>query len=118
MSGKQGRTVRVLNAFRHHRDDHGQEKRHENERILCSTPFGITEMITAAYLQHTGGIRSVLNAFRHHSDDHAEHLHLHAVTDLCSPPFGITEMITGEIGKAPQTGPQMCSTPFGITEMI
>jgi len=61
----------VLNAFRHHRDDHNIVLAFIRARdYWCSTPFGITEMIT-----RSNGLDLVL-------------------VDQCSTPFGITEMIT------------------------
>src|ERR1700759_4085759 len=60
----------------------------------CSTPFGITDRITAAISRRTG-----------------------VPIDMCSTPFGITDRITGATrgGHAPDAE---CSTPFGITDRI
>ena len=60
---------------------------------MCSTPFGITELITAW---------ACIIFF---------------VESGCSTPFGITELITtGEWDVKDQK--DECSTPFGITELI
>src|SRR6266540_3366648 len=85
----------VLNAFRHHRDDHFPASCGPVRGFGCSTPFGITEMITCDG-ERQRATEHVLNAFRHHRDDHAaECLASRAEQSGCSTPFGITEMITG-----------------------
>ena len=33
---------------------------------MCSTPFGITELVTAEPIADLAGLLHVLNAFRHH----------------------------------------------------
>ena len=83
----------VLNAFRHHRGRHGAERGREFGNLLCSTPFGITEVGTSrsgsqgfpgdgaqrlsasqrsarAHLGPHVSAFPVLNAFRHHRGRH------------------------------------------------
>ncbi len=62
-------------------------------RTSCSTPFGITAVITS-------------------------HLRSRPIqSTMCSTPFGITAVITSEpTHNERRTG--VCSTPFGITAVI
>ncbi len=60
----------VLNAFRHHCCHHDAFRDHRFSEEVCSTPFGITAVITPI-----GGIQDLL-------------------LDGCSTPFGITAVIT------------------------
>ena len=39
----------VLNAFRHHRGSHVRREARAISDIVCSTPFGITEVLTSAF---------------------------------------------------------------------
>ena len=61
---------RVLNAFRHHRGRHLNVAAFKLGTLLCSTPFGITEVGTRSALPDRCG------------------------TIRCSTPFGITEVGT------------------------
>ncbi len=83
----------VLNAFRHHRQDHISRPGMRLRRGMCSTPFGITDKITSLE-------RAVL-----------------AVLAQCSTPFGITDKITARPRRDAVRTPA-CSTPFGITDKI
>ena len=111
----------VLNAFRHHSGSHlALYERLRIPGILCSTPFGITAVLTC---------RQAIS--RRPSNT------------VCSTPFGITAVLTcpscgtleGESGCAqrlsasqrfsPQVQPirpipcfGVCSTPFGITAVL
>ena len=84
---------RVLNAFRHHRSGHGFAGRRVRSAMSeCSTPFGITEVVTAAIPRSwTSDVR-------------------------CSTPFGITEAALRRYDLA-AAADCLCSTPFGITEV-
>ena len=82
----------MLNAFRHHRGRHEQDRREQGRGVKCSTPFGITEVGTRLFG------REVI----------ADH--------PCSTPFGITEVGTSSEASA-MGGDCWCSTPFGITEV-
>src|SRR5260370_30544519 len=89
----QGRSWRVLNAFRHRGDGHATASFRSITNSECSTPFGIEAMVTAPRVagrrSHAGAQRlsasrrwsqldmgsvnalvSVLNAFRHRGDGH------------------------------------------------
>ena len=60
----------MLNAFRHQRRNHKDNKLMANTIIKCSTPFGINEGITEG-VSGLGARRGrVLNAFRHQRRDH------------------------------------------------
>ena len=112
--------VGVLNAFRHHRGSHkddavetigissGAQRLSASQRFSpqrhvgidqsggCSTPFGITEVLT----QGEGGRLQpsrVLNAFRHHRGSHMIIGWPYAINQQCSTPFGITEVLTRTI---------------------
>jgi len=85
----------VLNAFRHHRDHHhlaGGTDERTNHR--CSTPFGITEIITRQTPEPEEAREDLLNAFRHHRDHHNRCCAGFFRSSWCSTPFGITEIIT------------------------
>ena len=83
----------VLNAFRHHRGRHSERRTPVRKTVMCSTPFGITEVGTIddplKNAEEAGAQRlsasqrsapprerllpeqmSVLNAFRHHRGRH------------------------------------------------
>ena len=61
---------------------------------MCSTPFGITDLITRRGVRHCWA-DLVLNAFRHHRSHHLGELPLDELQgQLCSTPFGITDLIT------------------------
>ena len=107
----------------------------------CSTPCGITEVITRDQgnarrrgllvlnaLRHHGGHHGrrdrlrlhpsvVLNALRHHGGHHIERMQLWKWCIRCSTPCGITEVITVIIENFVANAVQ-CSTPCGITEVI
>ena len=81
---------RVLNAFRHHRGGHAPAVASASP-MLCSTPFGITEVGTTrprCRPRH----RCVLNAFRHHRGGHSSVGSGQRSRCVCSTPFGITEV--------------------------
>ena len=107
----------VLNAFRHHRGGHPEHgMRHDDadecaqrlsasqrwasrqleatqaSPVMCSTPFGITEV----------GMRCLSRSSAMHRQ--------------CSTPFGITEVGIAEHARRP-VALHECSTPFGITEV-
>ena len=87
------RTGDVLNAFRHHGGRHEPVPGPWPPRGMCSTPFGITEGVTAV---------RVAALF---------------LASGCSTPFGITEGVTRHEGCG-RTPLRLCSTPFGITEGV
>ena len=60
----------VLNAFRHHSGSHKATSHNFTTLISCSTPFGITAVLTAASSFGVAPSAIVLNAFRHHSGSH------------------------------------------------
>ncbi len=64
--------------------------------LLCSTPFGITDLITPdpAPVER---LLPVLNAFRHHRSHHRTFLSRVRIICRCSTPFGITDLITPSI---------------------
>ena len=107
--------VLVLNAFRHHRGRHTIGIAHHDITNKCSTPFGITEVGTAAPAA-PAVVSPVLNAFRHHRGRHILAVICLGVCILCSTPFGITEVGT-RVGSEPVGVGSVCSTPFGITEV-
>ncbi len=95
----------------------GNGKRRECRNRECSTPFGITAVVTNVMI-HTINLQSVLNAFRHHSSRHSPIVWLtYRLTISCSTPFGITAVVTLSVrsNRSPRT---MCSTPFGITAVV
>src|SRR5271157_5223008 len=105
----------VLNAFRHHRGGHQQMLADLGPALLCSTPFGITEVgIRKTSPNHL--TPNVLNAFRHHRGGHQDGDGNPSTTIECSTPFGITEVGIPMPGRSGRRG-RMCSTPFGITEV-
>jgi len=59
--------------------------------IVCSTPFGITEVGITGPL-HAAAAGHVLNAFRHHRGGHREAFNQQIKRVACSTPFGITEV--------------------------
>ncbi len=84
----------VLNAFRHHRSHHGGWAWFAYTPWgQCSTPFGITDLITGRKTGATGTAYG------------------------CSTPFGITDLITTFL-LASFLLLCWCSTPFGITDLI
>ena len=82
----------------------------------CSTPFGITEGVTAA--RRPAG-RSCRGAQRLSASQRASQppVSLEFIPFRCSTPFGITEGVTGAANCA-RTSLSECSTPFGITEGV
>ena len=84
---------------------------------MCSTPFGITEVVTPASLRKARyplacstpfGITEVVTPLTCGGTDKVS---------ACSTPFGITEVVT----VRPQRNLSyegLCSTPFGITEVV
>ena len=105
----------------------------------CSTPFGITELDTAA---SDAAWPAGVSAQRLSASLNSTHLALSRIAAAerrCSTPFGITELDTRRRppGRRPPTGAQRlsaslnstrssrsrgrprarCSTPFGITEL-
>src|SRR5260370_2249318 len=102
----QGRSWRVLNAFRHRGDGHATASFRSITNSECSTPFGIEAMVTAPRVagrrSHAGAQRlsasrrwsqldkgsvnalvSVLNAFRHRGAGHT----VGTKTPTCSSHF-------------------------------
>ncbi len=63
----------------------------------CSTPFGITAVITVGLLERTLFDGSVLNAFRHHCCHHTFTAAKLGYSTPCSTPFGITAVITAAV---------------------
>ena len=64
----------VLNAFRHHRGFSLEQFGAEGVGGRCSTPFGITEVLTRRRGICTPRASVVLNAFRHHRGSHRSRL--------------------------------------------
>ena len=84
----------------------------------CSTPFGITEVVTpTARKPGTQKGAHVLNAFRHHRGSHIPRGGTSCHRLWCSTPFGITEVVTFAVPDECDSRGQ-CSTPFGITEVV
>ena len=114
-----GREAEVLNAFRHHRGRHATIQCKTETGIVCSTPFGITEVGTKADVMSVNdeeagivcstpfGITEVGTLVHRHAEDRP---------GVCSTPFGITEVGTTDI-LVLTDGAVRCSTPFGITEV-
>ena len=88
----------VLNAFRHHRGRHALGLHGVKRGVLCSTPFGITEVGTERAKAHDDDGGLVLNAFRHHRGRHLARRAKATRCLKCSTPFGITE-----VGTCPTT---------------
>ena len=108
----------MLNAFRHHCCRHDRVEHTLSTRLVCSTPFGITAVVTRGVRVEGGhespcstpfGItavvtagrprwparRTVLNAFRHHCCRHGSAQGRGGRSDRrCSTPFGITAVVT------------------------
>ena len=61
---------------------------------LCSTPFGITEVLTSRRRTSQRSNALVLNAFRHHRGSHPSITGRLVRIARCSTPFGITEVLT------------------------
>ncbi len=103
----------VLNALRHHREEHcarpspaatprraqrlaaspGGARRTDRRPavvVRCSTPCGITGRSTAEADRQGEEGAGVLNALRHHREEHRGALPLMRVTGWCSTPCGIT----------------------------
>ncbi len=59
----------VLNALRHHRGRHHQQREVVDVQVVCSTPCGITEVGTPRPRDRMS-FRRVLNALRHHRGRH------------------------------------------------
>ena len=105
----------MLNAFRHHRGGHRLVAAGARSGLVCSTPFGITE-VGIRPAPATPRPAYVLNAFRHHRGGHKPVFDLFNVNNWCSTPFGITEVGMATTIVAAVAG-KRCSTPFGITEV-
>ncbi len=130
----------VLNAFRHHRQDHARAYAWDVAGIACSTPFGITDKITTRRPSDSSGsvtcstpfgitdkitlallggqpLAHVLNAFRHHRQDHERELqrdrHLRHVLNA----FRHHRQDHWSSESRPRPS-RVCSTPFGITDKI
>ena len=114
----------VLNAFRHHCCHHSGAVNATAGSGLCSTPFGITAVITICSILHLrtrlsaqrlsasllSSLRQaavlaknlpVLNAFRHHCCHHVGCVLLADDLLRCSTPFGITAVITSRNAGLP-----------------
>ena len=106
------RDVRVLNAFRHHRNSHGSSFPNRTcpscaQRLSASSEFA--PLFWCGVPQQP----LVLNAFRHHRNSHAEFMHQPRVSLVCSTPFGIIGIRTNKLRQAAPAH-DLCSTPFGI----
>ena len=106
----------VLNAFRHHRGRHNANVSHCASWVVCSTPFGITEVGTGSNSRrtrpHSGAQR--LSASQRSARPISNASAPSSI--MCSTPFGITEV--GTFRVAVDQGVAVgCSTPFGITEV-
>ena len=108
----------VLNAFRHHSGAHAMAQMHAGQPVECSTPFGITAVLTIGPLDSTKSYLVVLNAFRHHSGAHSADAMVAFRVLLCSTPFGITAVLTWQVRVTYNFHMPVCSTPFGITAVL
>ncbi len=128
----------VLNAFRrhcgYHRDRLGD---HAASRSRCSTPFGVTAVITTGRRQRPEcstpfGVTAVINRDRRASGrarSGAQRLSaslrlsplvsgtVEPDRSECSTPFGVTAVITSW-RSASKALHMVCSTPFGVTAVI
>ena len=128
--------VRVLNAFRHHRNSHTVSDNAEDLPIsaqrlsaslefsqdgsltrlsitkLCSTPFGIIGILTSMLHEKPLDDHVVLNAFRHHRNSHAyERVKQNRPGNSCSTPFGIIGILTALVPTLLFAG--CCNAVFG-----
>ncbi len=133
----------MLNASRHHRSSHKRvADSHQVRRVGCSTPLGITGLLTCRpYLMpcrisscstplgitglltraRSRAARSadVLNASRHHRSSHQGGSRpVSGRLYPCSTPLGITGLLTH--GRLRRGAGQVtrCSTPLGITGLL
>ena len=127
----------VLNAFRHHRGRHDSSRRRHRTYVLCSTPFGITEVgilclpggdgalgwcstpfgITEVGICRPGRAPSRTCAQRLSASQRSAYCSILGKSVLeCSTPFGITEVGMLLVTRRLE-GLDRCSTPFGITEV-
>ena len=159
---RHGRGRRVLNASRRHRLGHPACRfrladacaqrlsasqtwsRYGTSRgecrTWCSTPLGVTDLVTMA-ARSSAAKRDVLNASRRHRLGHggrrsggrdgvggAQRLSAsqtwsrgvggyHLANKMCSTPLGVTDLVTPE-APSPCDTPLMCSTPLGVTDLV
>ncbi len=114
-AGPGGALGEVLNALRHHREEHATTLSKDERAAMCSTPCGITGRST----RHPPGRRRhrhcVLNALRHHREEDSSGTAASSSSgEVCSTPCGITGRSTISIRAAFEPLPE-CSTPCGIT---
>jgi len=88
----------VLNASRHHSNEHLNVPTVVQVLDRCSTPHGITATSTHDCRPVTDGLVTVLNASRHHSNEHPVGLVAKVASLQCSTPHGITATSTAQQG--------------------
>ncbi len=130
----------VLNAFRRHRLGHRATARGSAAHRSCSTPFGVTDLVTRSIGPASGSPEEVLNASRRHRLGHgrsrgqsgaaqrvlnASRRHrlghpsgrVRAIGVRCSTPLGVTDLVTDVRADAHAAG-SVCSTPLGVTDLV
>ena len=85
--------------------------------LLCSTPFGITELDTDPIVERFPPRPVCSTPFGITELDTVPEVIGLAQQGVCSTPFGITELDTRLAERRGQRPRTLCSTPFGITEL-
>src|SRR5262249_48218647 len=65
----------------------------------CSTPFGVTAIVTPLQYLQRSGRQALLNAFRRHCHRHLPPLVPALHPRHCSTPFGVTAIVTAPDGS-------------------
>ncbi len=109
---------RVLNAFRRHCGYHACLERGLTAAHVCSTPFGVTAVITAApAMQKVTIVDHVLNAFRRHCGYHSVLFIPVAVSFFSAQRLSASLRLSRHRRHHGRSTSQ-CSTPFGVTAVI
>ena len=82
----------------------------------CSTPLGVTDLVTAA-TRGAHPMIAVLNASRRHRLGHSSSVTRPAPTSRCSTPLGVTDLVTPRRRNRHLTR-TACSTPLGVTDLV
>ncbi len=125
----------VLNAFRRHRLGHPTRPCRRTRRGRCSTPFGVTDLVTRGRDRgrYRGRGAQRLSASQTWSPAQGQLGIL--MNEECSTPFGVTDLVTGgqatpaervlnafrrhrlgHVGRCRWR--RACSTPFGVTDLV
>ncbi len=118
--GEAERSLRVvLNAFRRHRLGHTSARRKSGRPRPCSTPFGVTDLVTCRTPNRSNCKIHVLNAFRRHRLGHSRRSPTQRGEWMVLNAFRRHRLgHAGGRSRPPDQPCRRCSTPFGVTDLV